>query len=201
MIGHIRGILFEKRPPHLIIDVNGIGYEMRSSMNTIFRLPEVQEKVHLYTHLVIREDAHSLYAFYDTDERHLFRQLLKVNGVGPKVALAILSGIDSQGLVCCVLDNDITSLIRVPGVGKKTAERLIIEMRDRLADWQPATIAAQTVQAGASEQPNSATAEAVSALIALGYKPHEATRAIQQISQPDMDCETLIRSALQGIAA
>jgi len=202
MIGHLQGILVEKRPPHLIIDVNGVGYEVQSSMNTIFRLPDEQERVHLYTHLVIREDDHSLYAFYDIDERNLFRHLLKVNGVGPKVALAILSGIDGTAFVSCVLNNDIASLTRVPGIGKKTAERLIIEMRDRLADWRPTNLTAGVDNpSSACDNLNGAMTEAVSALIALGYKPHEATRAIKQIAQPDMDCEALIRAALQGISA
>ena len=132
MIGRIAGVLLDKQPPELMVDVNGVGYEISAPMTTFYRLPLLNEPVTLFTHLVVRDDAHLLYGFYDKQERSLFRLLIKVNGVGPKMALAILSGIESDTFAHCVEDNDTAALVRIPGVGKKTAERLIIEMRDKL---------------------------------------------------------------------
>src|SRR5580704_18997800 len=135
MIGQIRGIILEKQPPLLTVDVHGIGYEIDAPMSTFYQLPEVGQEVSLFTHFVVREDAHHLYGFYTRDERLLFRTLLKVNGVGPRLSLTILSSTAPEEFVRCVLNNDTLSLVRLPGVGKKTAERLVIEMRDKLADW------------------------------------------------------------------
>src|SRR5688572_17609541 len=144
MIGQIRGILIEKQPPSLVVDVHGVGYDIDAPMSTFFQLPDVGCEVTLLTHFVVREDAHHLYGFYTREERQLFRSLLKVNGVGPKLALTILSSITPDEFVHCVLSNDAASLVRLPGVGKKTAERLIIEMRDKLSDWHPGSLAGVT---------------------------------------------------------
>ncbi len=135
MIGQIRGIILEKQPPQLLVDVHGVGYEIDAPMSTFYQLPDVGQEVSLFTHFVVREDAHHLYGFYTRDERHLFRTLLKVNGVGPRLALTILSSTAPDEFVRCVLNNDTASLVRLPGIGKKTAERLVIEMRDKLSDW------------------------------------------------------------------
>ena len=140
MIGRLRGILAEKKPPYLLLDVNGVGYELEAPMGTIFQLPEVGAEVTLHTHLAVRDDAHLLFAFATEAERTLFRTLIKVNGVGAKLALTILSGISADDFARCVQESDTASLVRLPGVGKKTAERLVVEMRDRLDDWQPAPV-------------------------------------------------------------
>jgi Holliday junction DNA helicase RuvA len=198
MIGRIHGKLIDKQPPELLVDVNGVGYEIQAPMTTIYRLPEVGAAVTLFTHFVVREDAQLLFGFYDKDERSLFRSLLKVNGVGPKMALAILSGIEAQEFVRCVMDSDITSLTRVPGVGKKTAERLLVEMRDRLKEWERAPAAHGLQPAKAVSPQNQMIADAESALIALGYKPQEAAKAVAAVlEQHGASSETLIRAALK----
>ncbi len=197
MIGRLRGILAEKRPPQLLVDVNGVGYEVEAPMGTIFQLPDTGAEVTLFTHLVVREDAQLLYGFHSEAERGLFRSLLKVNGVGAKLALAILSGISADDFARCVQENDSAALVRLPGIGKKTAERLIIEMRDRLDDWQPAPLlpgAAPAPQALARDEQK----DAVSALIALGYKPPEASRLVSAVAEEGMDSEALIRAALKA---
>ncbi len=198
MIGRIKGILLEKTPPDILIDVNGVGYEVQVPMNTFYRLPEVNESVLLYTHFVVREDAQLLYGFYNQKERALFRALIKINGVGPKLGLAILSGIEAADFVRVVRSNDVSSLVSLPGIGKKTAERLIIEMRDKLDDWQPEGAdadfdSAPLPQAGEDK----AIAEAESALVALGYKPKEAAHAVKRVSSPGMSNQELIRQALK----
>lgn len=198
MIGRIHGKLIDKQAPELLIDVNGVGYEIQAPMTTIYRLPEVGASVTLYTHFVVREDAQLLFGFFDRDERSLFRSLLKVNGVGPKMALAILSGIEMQQFVRCVADADVTSLTRIPGVGKKTAERLLVEMRDRLKEWQhlPAVSGMPAMKPVSVENQNIADAE--SALIALGYKPQEAARAVNAVAdEHGGSSEALIRAALK----
>src|SRR5688572_2521067 len=136
MIGQLHGIILEKQPPQLLLDVQGVGYEIDAPMSTFYKLPEIGKEITLLTHFVVREDAHHLYGFYSQEERLLFRTLLKVNGVGPRLSLTILSSIDPDEFARCVVSNDTASLVRVPGVGKKTAERLIIEMRDKLSSWQ-----------------------------------------------------------------
>jgi Holliday junction DNA helicase RuvA len=198
MIGRIHGKLIDKQPPELLVDVNGVGYEIQAPMTTIYRLPEVGAAVTLFTHFVVREDAQLLFGFYDKDERSLFRSLLKVNGVGPKMALAILSGIEAQEFVRCVMDSDITSLTRIPGVGKKTAERLLVEMRDRLKEWQQVPAAHGQQPAKAVSPQNQMIGDAESALIALGYKPQEAAKAVAAVlEQHGASSETLIRAALK----
>lgn len=199
MIGSLRGRLVVKAPPQLLLEVGGVGYELEAPMSTFYGLPAVGEEVRLLTHLVVREDAQVLYGFATAAERQLFRNLLKVSGVGPKIALAILSGTTVEGFAACVSSNDTAALTRIPGVGRKTAERLVIEMRDRLASDDPAgapAFAPQSVSAGAE-------GEAFSALVALGYKPAEASRLIKAAGtaaagEAVVSTEDLIRRALQG---
>lgn len=199
MIGHLRGILREKQPPQLLLDVNGVGYEIDAPMSTFYHLPEVGQEITLFTHFVVREDAHHLYGFYAREERALFRTLLKVNGVGPRLGLTILSSIDADEFVRCVVHNDTASLVRLPGVGKKTAERLVIEMRDKLSAWEQHTPAAATVLGTKAEQGtrNQTTQDAVSALITLGYKPQEASRAVAKVDDGALSSEEMIRRALR----
>src|SRR5579862_1297852 len=167
MIGQIRGIILEKQPPQLLIDVQGIGYEIDAPMGTFYQLPDVGQEVCLHTHFVVREDAHHLYGFYTRDERSLFRTLLKVNGVGPRLALTILSSVSPDEFVRCVLNNDTVSLVRLPGIGKKTAERLVIEMRDKLSDWYQQSPSENTIAKENSSGRHQILQDAISALIAL----------------------------------
>jgi holliday junction DNA helicase RuvA len=194
MIGSLRGRIASKTPPQLTVDVGGLGYELEAPMSTFFHLPPVGEEVRLLTHLVVREDAHVLYAFATEEERRLFRSLIKVSGVGPKIALALLSGISVAAFAECVQREDIAALTRIPGVGRKTAERLIVEMRDRLAAPPPG---GATAGAGAG---TSAESEAFGALVALGYRPAEATRLLKAAGPGTHSTEELIRRALQGAA-
>jgi Holliday junction DNA helicase RuvA len=205
MIGRLRGILLEKQPPQLLLDVAGVGYDVSASMTTFYHLPAVGSEIVLHTHLIVREDAHQLFGFFEQRERALFRSLIKVNGVGPKLAITILSSIAPDDFVRCIQDGDAGSLIRLPGVGKKTAERLIIEMRDRLSNSTVDLIevTATTVHQ-ANAKPNNvhrASQEAISALVALGYKPQEASRAVLQNPTENLSSEELIRLALKGMAA
>jgi len=195
MIGHVRGRLVQKQPPLLIVDVGGVGYEIESPMTTIYKLPEIGEDIHLYTHLVVREDAHLLFGFATPEERRLFRTLIRVNGVGARMALTILSGIEADEFAQCIQEGDAARLVRLPGIGRKTAERLIVEMRDRLADWETGPGA----QAAAGERGDPA-AEAISALIALGYKPQEASRYVHAVAAEGMTPEAIIREALRALA-
>ncbi len=198
MIGKIRGIILEKQPPQLIVDVNGLGYEIDAPMSTFYQLPDHGQEVNLFTHFVVREDAHHLYGFYTRDERHLFRTLLKVNGVGPRLALTILSSIATDEFVRCVLNNDTASLVRLPGVGKKTAERLVIEMRDKLSDWQQSDSTEGTMPLKQSNKGrHHILQDAISALISLGYKQQEANRSVTRIDDGASSSEELIRRALR----
>ena len=206
MIGRVRGILTDKQAPDILVDVHGVCYELQVPMSTVYQLPGLGENVVLHTHLVVREDAHLLFGFYSLQERQMFRSLIKVSGVGPKMALAILSGMAVDEFVRTVRINDIAGLTRMPGVGRKTAERLIVEMKDRLAEWGGdialAEDGAPSASGGASEQQLSQEAE--TALIALGYKPAEATRMIAQVlkANPELTrSEELIRQALRSKAA
>jgi len=204
MIGRLSGSLLEKKPPQILIDVQGVGYDVSASMNTIYQLPELGAMVTLHTHFVVREDAQLLYGFHSEEERALFRLLIKVNGVGPKLAITILSSIEPQQFVRCVHAQDTLSLVKLPGIGKKTAERLVVEMRDRLKNWQQATV---TMSPNGIDAPSqliarpSATQDAVSALEALGYKPLEASKAIARVNSDDMSSEQLIREALKQLTA
>ena len=193
MIGFLRGRLIAKHPPALTVDVNGVGYELEAPMSTFYDLPAAGQDVQLFTHLVVREDAHVLYGFATDAERRLFRTLLKVSGVGPKIALGILSGISVEGFARCVEAQDAASLVRIPGVGRKTAERLLIEMRDRLQN-----LAAVGEMARPDAGPGAAHAEAFSALVTLGYKPAEVNRLLKAADGGDGSTEDLIRRALQA---
>ncbi|EJE8555850.1 Holliday junction branch migration protein RuvA [Vibrio vulnificus] len=203
MIGRLRGILLEKQPPELLIEVNGIGYEVQMPMSCFYELPNIGEEAIIYTHFVVREDAQLLYGFNTVKERALFREVIKANGVGPKLGLAILSGMTASQFVASVEREDISTLVKLPGVGKKTAERLVVEMKDRLKGWSagdlftPFTDAAPVGSGSASS--NSAEEEAVSALLALGYKPVQASKVVSQIAKPDMTSEQLIREALKSM--
>ena len=199
MIGRLSGILIEKQPPGLMIDVQGVGYELEAPMSTFYELPEVGEKITLHTHLAVREDAHTLYGFYHEGDRKLFRTLLKVNGVGAKVALGILSGMNANDFAACVHADDTAALVRLPGIGKKTAERLIIEMRDRL-DKIDAVPSVASTSAGVSDRPQTPISDAVSALVALGYKPQEASRMVKAVNTDGLASEAIIREALKGAA-
>jgi Holliday junction DNA helicase RuvA len=198
MIGSVRGRIASKTPPQLMVDVGGLGYELEAPMSTFFHLPAVGQEVSLLTHLVVREDAHVLYAFATEGERRLFRSLIKVSGVGPKIALALLSGISVEAFSRCVVNEDITALTKVPGIGRKTAERLVIEMRDRLGD--PAGSPDGVGAGGGVPVPVSANpeSEAYAALVSLGYRPAEATRLLKAIGPGTHSTEELIRRALQS---
>ena len=193
MIGSVRGRIASKTPPQLTVEAGGLGYELEAPMSTFFLLPAVGEEVRLLTHLVVREDAHILYAFATENERRLFRSLIKVSGVGPKIALALLSGISVEAFAQCVQNQDIAALTRVPGIGRKTAERLVVEMRDRLGP----TADPGVISATSTPSPNP-EAEAFGALVALGYKPAEATRLLKAAGPGTHSTEELIRRALQG---
>lgn len=197
MIGFLRGKLAAKHPPVLLLDVGGVGYEVEAPMSTFYGLPGVGADVMLHTHLVVREDAHILFGFGTERERSLFREVIKISGVGPRIALGILSGITVDEFHRCVEAQDAAALTRIPGIGRKTAERLIIEMRDRLkvlATGQPFEVRGA---AGATAGPNP-QAEAFSALVALGYKPAEVTRLLQKIDPSVTTTEDLIRHALRA---
>lgn len=198
MIGLVRGIILEKQPPQLIVDVQGIGYEIDAPMSTFYQLPDVGLEASLFIHFVVREDAHHLYGFYTRDERLLFRTLLKVNGVGPRLALTILSSIAVDEFVRCVLNNDTASLVRLPGIGKKTAERLVMEMRDKLSDWcQAAKAEGATLVKQDNNGRHQILQDAISALISLGYKQQEANRIVTKIDDGAASSEELIRRSLR----
>ena len=192
MIGFLRGTLVSKHPPALTVDVGGVGYELEAPMSTFYALPEAGQPVNVLTHLLVREDAHTLYGFATHAERALFRNLLKVSGVGARVALAILSGITVDGFRNCVMNKDAATLVRLPGIGRKTAERLLVEMADRL----PEASADAVVSAdGAATQ-----GEAFNALLALGYKPGEVTRMLKEFDTTALSTEDIIKQALRRAA-
>lgn len=194
MIGQVRGTILDKQAPQLTVDVHGIGYEIDAPMSTFYQLPDIGKEVRLYTHFVVREDAQHLYGFYTQEERQLFRTLLKVNGVGPRLALTVLSSASPDEFVRCVLNNDTESLVKLPGVGKKTAERLVIEMRDKLSEWTP------TAGKGAVSEHterHQTLQDAIAALQSLGYKPQEANRVVTKIDDGKQPSEELIRRALK----
>lgn len=201
MIGRIRGVLVDKKPPEIQIDVAGICYEVQVPMSTLYQLPEVGKELTLHTHFVVREDAQLLYGFFEEKDKAMFRSLIKINGVGPKMALGILSSMEADEFVRAVQNNDINAMVKMPGIGKKTAERLLIEMRDRLADWEGAGHA--TGDAARPQSNASITNDAETALVSLGYKPQQAAHAIAQVlkANPEIsDSEALIRQALKSMA-
>ena len=197
MIGRLTGQLLEKTPPSLVLDVQGVGYEVDAPMSTFYALPALNETISLYTHLVVREDAQLLYGFATRTERVVFRALLKVNGVGAKVALSILSGLSVDEFLACVASKDVTALVRVPGIGKKTAERLLIELQDKVD-----TLDVGGLSTGTRPKTNDATArtQAEEALAALGYKPAESTKLLDKHASSDETVEQMIRAALRGAA-
>ncbi len=195
MIGRLRGRIIHKQPPMLLIEVGGVGYEVEAPMSTFYQLPDGDGEVLLHTHLIVREDAQLLCGFASEGERQLFRHLIKINGVGAKLALAILSGMSAAEFARCIHEEDSAALVRLPGVGRKTAERLIIEMRDRLPQTGMATAdGAGTATAGAGD----ADSEARDALVALGYKPAEAARMVKKAAAEGMRSEEIIRAALKA---
>jgi Holliday junction DNA helicase RuvA len=197
MIGFLKGRLAVKQPPMLLIDVNGVGYEVEAPMSTFYGLPATGDAVSLFTHLVIREDAHILYGFGTEGERRLFRALLKVSGVGPKIALGVLSGASVEDFVRIVEAEDIGMLTRIPGIGRKTAERVIIDMRDSVQKIAAGTVSGglPAMTAGAEASPQS---EAFSALLALGYKPPEVARLLKAADEPGLSTTEMIRRALKS---
>ena len=202
MIGRLRGIVIATQPPEIVLELNnGLAYDIQVPLSTFAQLPREHTEIILHTHLSVREDAMTLYGFLTLRERSLFRHLLKVNGVGPKLALAILSSMDVDAFIHCINEHDPVALTRLPGVGKKTAERLMIEMRDRLSDWQPSSHATSSAQSPA-QQRRMVSKEAINALLALGYKLPEATRLIGAVDDEATDSvETLIRLALAQTVA
>jgi Holliday junction DNA helicase RuvA len=194
LIGFLRGRLAGKHPPALVIDVGGVGYELEAHMSSFYQLPEVGAEVQLYTHLVVREDAHLLYGFASEGERRLFRDLLRVSGVGPKIGLALLSGMNVEAFLLCIESQDVEALVRVPGIGRKTAERLVVEMRDRIRALEEAPAAAARAAGASAAGP---AAEAFAAMVALGYRPVEVTRLLKQVDAQDLATEDIIREALK----
>ncbi|WP_372932576.1 Holliday junction branch migration protein RuvA, partial [Shewanella putrefaciens] len=195
MIGRLRGVLVEKQAPEILIDVNGVGYELQMPLTSFYELPEINQETVIYTHFVVREDAQLLYGFITKQERALFRLLIKTNGVGPKLALTILSGMTASEFVGCVERDDIITLVKLPGVGKKTAERLLVEMRDKLKSLMEASAGSErefVLQSNYSPAPtvNSAEEDAISALISLGYKPPQASKSVSAAYKEGMDSET-----------
>ncbi|MBU2870859.1 Holliday junction branch migration protein RuvA [Colwellia sp. E2M01] len=210
MIGRLRGTLVEKLSPEILIECSGVGYEVTMPMTSIYALPELNQQATIYTHFVVREDAQLLYGFANKTERRLFRLLIKVNGVGPKLALAILSNMSADQFVSCVRHDDISAIVKIPGVGKKTAERLLIEMRDRLKDWQSEQIHLVSSDGVMPEQMsaelhqestfiNDNKGDAINALVSLGYKQVQADKAVKAVYQRDMSSEDIIRDALKSM--
>lgn len=191
MIGRLEGVLRERHPPRLLVDVGGVGYELEAPMTTFYSLPPVGEPIVLHTHLAVRDDVSCLYGFARRVERDTFRRLLRVSGVGGKVALALLSGLDADGLARCVHAGDAAGLARIPGIGKKTAERLLFELRDRLPG----------AGAGAVDVPEEPFAEAVAALAALGFSANEAQRRVSAVDAAGLDSEAIVRAALKGVVS
>ncbi|MCW2484707.1 Holliday junction branch migration protein RuvA [Candidatus Symbiopectobacterium sp. NZEC127] len=204
MIGRLRGIILEKQPPQVLIEVNGVGYEVHMPMTCFYELPDLNQEAVIFTQFVVREDAQLLFGFNNKQERALFRELIKTNGVGPKLALAILSGMSAQQFVSAVEREEIATLIKLPGVGKKTAERLVVEMKDRFKGmsgdlFNPAALDVPLSSSASTPAPEEdPESEAASALVALGYKPQEASRMVSKIARPGADCEMLIREALRA---
>lgn len=205
MIGFVRGKLVDKAPPDVLIDVAGVGYELQMPMTSIYELPELGSEVKIFTHFVVREDAQLLFGFNNKQERGLFRELIKANGVGPKMALGIMSGMTAAQFIQVVNQGDVTTLVKLPGVGKKTAERLIVEMKDRLknlfGDVDSLTAAPLTlVEDGSNASVTDAKDEAISALIALGYKQNQAITMVKSVADQACTSEEIIREALRSVA-
>jgi Holliday junction DNA helicase RuvA len=201
MIGRIKGILIKKQPPDLLVDVNGLGYELHASMNTIYRIPDEGSEIVLYTHLFVREDALTLYGFYDEEERRLFKALIKISGVGAKTSLAILSSIEPKDFLASISREDLSTLVRIPGIGRKTAERLIIEMRDVISKWKYVSESSKASGNITSSCLNDNVYDATCALVALGFKQQDVSRAISKIvsDNNEITTESLIKIALKNM--
>lgn len=202
MIGRLQGTLLEKQPPTLLLNVQGVGYELEASMSTFYQLPECGENIVLHTHLVVREDAQLLYGFHSLTERIMFRNLIKISGVGPKLALTILSGMSAEDFTRCILEEDSKALTKLPGVGKKTAERLVIELKDRLQKDDSLTLAGVSASgtsniAGNIQRQANPVNDAVSALISLGYKAPLASQMVRELDVDNKSTEEIIRAALR----
>lgn len=195
MIAWLQGELLEKQAPGLVLNVNGVGYELEAPMSTFYELPAVGETTTIYVHMVVREDAQLLFGFTSKQQREMFRSLIKVNGVGPKVALAVLSTLSTQELMQCMAEEDVAQLCRVPGIGKKTAQRLVVEMKDRLEK----EFADMALEASVGESKSSNSRDAIDALVALGYKNAEASRVVKSLGS-DLSSEELIRQALRNLS-
>ena len=193
MIGRLKGVLLEKQPPALLIDVQGVGYELEASMSTFYNLPECGESIILHTHMVVREDAQLLYGFISPTERLMFRTLIKISGVGPKLALTILSGMSAEDFSRCIMEGDSKSLTQLPGVGKKTAERLVVELKDRLDKDDSIKLSGAT---SVVKKPDHPVNDAVSALISLGYKAQQASQMVRSLDVENKSTEEIIRAAL-----
>lgn len=201
MIGRIQGSIVYKQAPDLLLDVQGVGYEIQLPLSCFFELPAVGTEVTVWTHFVVREDAQLLFGFNTLNERALFRQLIKAQGVGPKMALGIMSGMSAEQFISSVQRGDVSTLVKIPGVGRKTAERLVIEMRDRLKDFGESVLVTE-----GGQQPSSLGSavdnprdDALSALLALGYKLAQAEKAVKKVATAEMDSETIIRQALKSM--
>ena len=193
MIGSLIGLIKEKTPSAILLEVNGIGYEISIPLSTSFQLPKVGESAFLLTHLVVREDQHSLYGFATEEERKLFRALIKISGVGAKLAIIILSGTNVTGFIQSVVNEDIDALVHLPGIGKKTAERLVVEMKDKISEISDEQHNLQ------DSGVNSAVAEAINALVNLGYKTKDAKNILDKIDSEELSVEDLIRQALKSL--
>ncbi|WP_448212268.1 Holliday junction branch migration protein RuvA [Colwellia sp. MEBiC06753] len=205
MIGRLRGTLIEKLPPEILIECNGVGYEVHVPMTTLYALPELNQEAILYTHFVVREDAQLLYGFANKVDRKLFRLLIKASGVGPKLAIAILSGMSAEQFVSCVAHDDASTIVKIPGIGKKTAERLLIEMRDRIKDWQHETSFNPTETPDLALVSSNAMlmsdgkGDAINALVSLGYTQSQADKAINAVFSKEKSSEELIKQALKAM--
>ena len=195
MIGRLKGVLLEKQPPAILIDVQGVGYELEASMSTFYNLPECGETVTLHTHMVVREDAQLLYGFFSQSERLMFRTLIKISGVGPKLALTILSGMSAEDFSRCIMEGDSKALTQLPGVGKKTAERLVVELKDRLEKSDTVKLPGQGLTEKVQDSPVN---DAVSALISLGYKAQQASQMVRAVEVEGKSTEEIIRAALHS---
>lgn len=200
MIGRLRGKIIEKQPPLLVLDVGGVGYEVEAPLSTFYQLPEQAVEIMLYIHFVVREDAQLLFGFYHEQDRTLFRNLIKINGVGPKLALTILSSIEPSEFLSCIQNGDAARLVRIPGVGKKTAERLLIEMRDRIKDWEHSSIESNATLPE-MQMKSDPSKDAINALVSLGYKPQDASKMVSRVELANQGVEEIIRQALKEVAA
>ncbi|STO54874.1 Holliday junction DNA helicase RuvA [Canicola haemoglobinophilus] len=202
MIGRLKGILIEKQPPEILLDVQGVGYELLLPMTSFYNLPEVEQEITLFTHFVVREDAHLLFGFSHKQDRTLFRELIKTNGVGPKLALAILSAMSVNEFAYAIEQEELSKLVKIPGVGKKTAERLLVELKGKFKGLQQTDFFIESSHLPVPERPkldqNIQLEDAISALVALGYKPTEAEKMVKKVLKPELTSEQLIREALKA---